>query len=100
MPITKSATRAVRVSGRKAKRNKSINSAVKTDITRAEKLIAGGDVAAAKQAVDKAASALDKAAAKGILHDKNAARRKSRLVKKMNKATATAAPKDQQEGAK
>jgi small subunit ribosomal protein S20 len=35
-----------------------------------------------------AISKLDKAASKGVLHKRNAARRKSRLMKKLNAATA------------
>ena len=37
----------------------------------------------AKTAVMKAVSALDKAAEKGVIHKNNAARRKSRLMKKL-----------------
>jgi ribosomal protein S20 len=39
--------------------------------------------------VRKAASELDRAAAKGVLHSRNAARRKSRLMKSLAKAKAT-----------
>ena len=38
-----------------------------------------------------AISSLDRAAEKGIIHANNAARRKSRLVKKLNQAQASAA---------
>jgi small subunit ribosomal protein S20 len=38
--------------------------------------------------VVQAISKLDKAASKGILHKRNAARRKSRLMKKLNLAAA------------
>ena len=38
----------------------------------------------AREATLKAISALDKAAEKGILHKNNAARRKSRLMKRLN----------------
>jgi small subunit ribosomal protein S20 len=40
--------------------------------------------------VVQAISKLDKAASKGILHKRNAARRKSRLMKKLNLAGAAA----------
>ena len=40
----------------------------------------------AKEAVVVAISSLDKAAEKGIIHPNNAARRKSRLMKKLNEA--------------
>jgi len=59
---------------------------VKTSITRAEKLIFGGELEAAREAVAVAVVSLDKAAEKGILHRNNTARRKSRLVRKLNQA--------------
>jgi small subunit ribosomal protein S20 len=85
---SKSAQKAARASGRRQDRNKSIRSQVKTDIAKAEKLISEGDLKAAQGAVTKAVSALDKAAEKTVLHSNNASRRKSRLLKKLNKAAA------------
>ena len=73
-------------------RNKSVINEIKTDITRAEKLIFAGDLEAAKAAVTAAVSALDKAAEKHILHTNNAARRKSRLMKKLAQAKANPQP--------
>ena len=88
MPIIKSAQKQVRASGRKRVRNKSIRSEVKTNITKAEKLIFSSELETAQQAVVAAISALDSAAAKGIFHPNNTARRKSRLMKKLNQARA------------
>jgi small subunit ribosomal protein S20 len=90
---SKSAQNEARVSSRRRKRNISTRSQVKTDITKAEKLIFSGDVEAAKKAVKASISALDKAAGKKMLHGNNAARRKSRLMKKLNKAAAKPAAK-------
>ncbi len=42
-----------------------------------------GNTEEAKEAVLQAVSALDKAASKGVIHKNNAARRKSRLMKKL-----------------
>jgi small subunit ribosomal protein S20 len=39
---------------------------------------------ASHEAVKQAISELDKAAAKGVIHKRNAARRKSRLMKQLN----------------
>jgi small subunit ribosomal protein S20 len=93
LPTIKSVERAVRGSARKHEHNKAIRSLVKTNITKAEKLIQTAD-AGSKEAVMLAQSTLDKAA-KGVIHPKNAARRKSRLMLKLNKiaATVAAAPK-------
>lgn len=84
MANTKSALKAIRVSERKRQQNKPIRTGVRTRIKQAEKLIARSDEPAARQAVIVAVSALDKAANKGVIHRNNAARRKSRLMKKLN----------------
>lgn len=91
MPNTKSAIRQARLSETKYTRNKPVRSQVKTTITKAEKLVLGGESDKAKEAVVSAMRALDKAAGKKIIHPKNAARRKSRLMKKLNLATAAVA---------
>ena len=91
MPGSKSAQKQVRVTERKRLHNKSITSRCKTDITKAERLIFSGELEQAKQAVTVAITSLDKAAEKGIIHPNNAARRKSRLIKKLNEAQAASA---------
>ena len=83
---SKSAEKVARASAKRRERGRSIRSQVKTEIDTAEKLIAEGDIKAAQSAVATAISALDKAASKKMLHGNNAARRKSRLLKKLNKA--------------
>lgn len=81
---SKSALKQGRVAERRQQRNKSVRSQVKTNITKAEKLIFSGDLEAARGAVVTAVASLDEAAEKGVLHSNNAARRKSRLTKKLN----------------
>lgn len=95
MPRSKSAEKAARAAGRKQLRNKSVKSATKTHVARAEKLIASNEPESAQDAVTTAISALDRAAKKGVIHPNTAARRKSRLMKKFNQAkpTSTAAKK-------
>lgn len=88
MPQIKSAQKQVRVSEKRRLRNKSIRSLAKTNVTKAEKLVFSGELEAAREAVVATVSSLDKAAEKGVLHPNNAARRKSRLMKKLNKAQA------------
>ncbi len=85
---SKSALKQARVAGRRQQRNKSVRSQLKTNITRAEKLIFSGDLEAAGKAVSEAVSTLDRAAGKKMVHANNAARRKSRLLKKLNQAAA------------
>lgn len=90
MAKTKSALKAWRQSLRRRLRNRSQQSAVKTYIRKAETAIVAGQLEAAAVVVRTAVRALDKAAEKGIIHGNNAARRKSRLVKKYNVAQAQA----------
>jgi len=93
MPVSKSAQKQVRVAGRRRLRNKSIRSLAKTNITKAEKLIFSGELESAQNAVVAAISSLDKAAEQGIIHPNNAARRKSRLMKKLNEALSLSSGK-------
>jgi len=76
----------MRVAERRQLRNKSIRTLCKTNITKAERLIFSGELEAAQEAVVAAISSLDKATEKGVIHPNNAARRKSRLMKKLNNA--------------
>lgn len=85
MPNIKSAKKRVLVNKTKAARNKSANSALKTAIKKAN--IAIDENAADKEAAVKAAIIkIDQAAAKGLIHKNNAARKKSALATKLNKA--------------
>jgi len=93
LPATRSVQKQVRVAERRRLRNKSIRSRCKTDITKAERLIFSGELELAQQAVIVAISSLDKAAEKGVIHPNNAARRKSRLMNKLNAARALPAAK-------
>ncbi len=92
MPNIRSAEKMMRVAERRRVRNRAVKSAVKTFVRKAERGI--GEVAEDAQAlVLQAQRSLDKAASKGILHKRNAARRKSRLMKKLYVALhAPAAP--------
>ena len=88
MPNSRSARKQVRVTQRRRLRNKSIQSLCKTNITKVERLIFSGELDSAREAIVDAISSLDKAAEKGVIHPNNAARRKSRLMKKLNEAQA------------
>ncbi|MDA8187599.1 MAG: 30S ribosomal protein S20 [Dehalococcoidales bacterium] len=74
----------IRVAERRRARNKPVRSAVKTYISKAEQLIARSNVEGAASAVVQAIRELDMAATKGVIHKNNAARRKSRLMRKLN----------------
>lgn len=89
MPTTKTAEKEMRVANKRKARNKSIRSETKTNVSKAEVVISSGNLDAARAEVKIAISALDKEAEKGKVHANNAARRKSRLMKKLNKAVAS-----------
>jgi len=86
LPKSISAEKAARQAERKRLRNKSLKSATKTHLSKAEKLIASNQLEPAQQAVVGTISALDRDAKKGVIHPNTAARRKSRLMKKFNQA--------------
>lgn len=82
---TKSALKRIRTSENRRLRNSSYNARLKTMVKKAEQTIASG--ALDQKAIITALSTLDKAASKGVIHRNNAARRKSRLMKKINAAS-------------
>ena len=90
MANTASAKQRIRNSARKAKFNRLHRSRARTAIKSTRSAIGEKDLPMAQAEIAKAISYLDKAAGKGVIHKNNAARRKSRLVKALNK---TAAPK-------
>ena len=75
MANIKSAKKRVLVSKARNERNKSIKSAVKTEIKKVE---------AAAAALLSATSKIDKAATKGVYHKNTASRKISRLAKAVN----------------
>lgn len=85
MPNIKSAKKRVKVIATKTMRNKAINSALKTDMKKANVAIET-NAADKAEAVRVAIKKIDQAAAKGLLHKNTAARKKSRLAVKLNAA--------------
>ena len=77
--------RSARVHERRRERNAPIRSRAKTLVTKARKLVDADESDEAKSAVFEAIVALDKAAQKGVIHANNAARRKSRVMKLLNR---------------
>ena len=83
----------MRATKKRRLRNKTVRSLCKSRVTKAESLIFSGELEKGKEAVAAAISSLDKAAEKGIIHPNNAARRKSRLMKKLNEPQALSSTK-------
>lgn len=86
MANLKSSQKRIRSSRRKAEYNQIVRSTARTYVQRARRLIDEGQLEEAQVVVQKAVSALDKAAQKGVIHPNNAARRKSRLMRHLNQA--------------
>lgn len=83
---TPSALKRVRQALRRRQVNRRTRSEAKTLVQRASEIALGRTEGDGPEAVTAAISALDKAAEKGIIHPNNAARRKSRLMAKVNAA--------------
>ncbi len=81
MANTASAKKRIRSSAKRQERNRHFRAAARTYIKKTRALIASGDLESAEEMSRKAVSSLDKAARKGIVHPRNAARRKGRLMK-------------------
>ncbi|MCM3725192.1 small subunit ribosomal protein S20 [Neobacillus bataviensis] len=84
MPNIKSAIKRVKTTEARNAQNTTAKSAMRTAVKKVEAAVTLNDAAAAKEALVSAASKLDKAAAKGLIHKNAAARKKSRLMKKSN----------------
>lgn len=83
MANTSSAKKRIRQNAKRQNRNRVYLTRARTFVKRARLTIESGDHEAAAEAVQKAISELDLAASKGVIHRKNAARRKSRLMKRL-----------------
>jgi small subunit ribosomal protein S20 len=84
MPHSRSAKKRVRQNEKARQRNKSVKSAMRSQVKRVEQAIAAGDGATAKKELPLAVKQLDKAANRNIIHANQAARRKSRLQRAVN----------------
>jgi small subunit ribosomal protein S20 len=72
-------------------RNKAVRSALKTATKKVGIAVDGGDAEAATERALEASRAFDKAASKGIVHKRTAARHKSRITKAANVAASSSA---------
>jgi small subunit ribosomal protein S20 len=80
-----SAKKRNRQNAKRQVRNRDARSRARTQVKNARQAIET-DAKTAAPLVKKAARELDRAATKGVLHKKNAARRKSRLMKRLAKS--------------
>lgn len=79
-----SAKKRVKQNAKRRVINRSRKSRIKTQIKNFESTLAGGDVEKATEQYRLVVKKLDKTAATSTMHKKTAARKKSRLAKKLN----------------
>ena len=93
MPNTASAKKRVRQSTSRNARNRWRSSIVKDAIKAFQKAAQGGDTAAAETALRNVSKLVDRYSTKSTMHRNTAARRKSRLAKRLNKMRAAGTSK-------
>ncbi len=80
----KSALKRIRQSEKRRVFNRTFRNRARTLVKKARTTIASGSLQDAIAATREAVQDLDKAASRGVLHRRNAARRKSRLMKQLH----------------
>lgn len=78
-----SAKKRVRQSAKRNAQNRARRAVVKSQLREVKDAMSHGDAAKAKTEVSSAARLLDRESARGLIHKNQAARRKSRLAKKL-----------------
>lgn len=86
----KSADKRMRQDEKRRARNRREKSKLKTSVRIVRDSIAGGDVTAASTSLPQAVSQIAKAASKGAIKKRTAARKMSRLARAVNRAKAEA----------
>jgi len=79
----KSAIKRNKQNEKRRLRNRIFRGRARTAVKKARTVLSGSNAGAARQAALEAVSVLDKAAERGVLHKNNAARRKSRLMRRL-----------------
>ncbi|MCP4363043.1 MAG: 30S ribosomal protein S20 [Chloroflexi bacterium] len=80
MANTKSAKKRIRQTKKRTERNRQYQMAARTYVKKARMYIAEGNLEEAETAANMAYKTLDKAARRNVIHPRNAARRKGRLM--------------------
>lgn len=88
MPNIKSAKKRVEIIKKKTLRNNMIKSGYKTAVKKFEEAVAAGNMEEAKVLFSEATKKIDQACTKGVIVKNTAARKKSRLAKKLNAVKA------------
>lgn len=81
-----SAKKRIRQNAKRRARNRSRKDAVKSQVKAFTTALSGGDLSKAEGELRKVARQLDRTAAKGTMHKNTAARKRSRLARRLNAA--------------
>ena len=87
MPNIQSAKKRVKVSEKKNLRNRMVKTGVRTSVKKFDAAVAADPQNAAAM-LSSTSAAIDKAAAKGVIHKNAANRKKARLAKQLSKAAS------------
>ncbi len=82
MANTRSAKKRIRQTARRRATNRTVRTRARSAVKLAKTALESSD-SSAEKVVGEAISELDRAAAKGVIHKNNAARRKRRLAKRL-----------------
>ncbi|AJQ27213.1 MULTISPECIES: 30S ribosomal protein S20 [Pelosinus] len=84
MPNIKSSERSVKTDAERRARNFAVRSTIRTVSRKVVESVTAGNTDEAKALLINASKTIDKAASKGVVHKNAAARKKSRLARKIN----------------
>jgi small subunit ribosomal protein S20 len=85
-----SAKKRVRQTAKRRERNRDRKREVRLELKKIHAAITGGDKTAATEELKKAQQTLDRVATRGTIHPNTAARRKSKLARRVNALNAAA----------
>ncbi len=93
MPTRPTAAKSLRQNVKRRAANRKAISGLRTQLKKFVKAVETGNVEAAREELRRSIKALDQKAARGLMHKRTAARRKSRLTLRLNKLVATGGTK-------
>jgi small subunit ribosomal protein S20 len=86
----KSALKRIRQNEKRRLHNRHFRNRARTLVRKGRSALVSGDAERARTAIREAVRDLDQAAARGVVHRRNASRRKSRLMKQLAQLEASA----------
>jgi small subunit ribosomal protein S20 len=91
MPHRNSALKTLRQDAKRALRNKSVKSRLRTEQNKLDRMLERGEAEPAAEQLSLLVKLFHRAAAKGVIHANTAARRQSQYERRLNEIRASAA---------